>query len=133
MAQKPKKKSRNFYSNAERAAAATQVNEWRAIHPGMVTDAIAALGLDISTSNYHAWNSKLKRGKLSPPAKNAVTEFPLEAIPARANGQRVAVAMSREKPITVTARKLIRSAAIDDDDKLIAASLLEIAARLLKR
>jgi transposase-like protein len=115
--------TRSTFTDEQRSHAVAQVDQYRASHGHeTVPQAIKALGLPISKSNYNAWRLKLKNGALTPVSQESVTEFPLAAIPARvpAPARRV-----------MTTRPLVK--AHQDEDKLMAASLLEVAAKLLRR
>jgi len=103
----------------ERMEMARKVNQYRAAHPkASVKAAITTLGLNMSEKNYWPWRKVLELETLKgEEAEPEPTEFPLAAIP--------------ERP--AKRARVINLARHANDDKQIAALLLEVAARLLRR
>jgi hypothetical protein len=120
----PKKPKGPVRSLEERLRYARKINEFRKANPRMtLQEAIEAIVPEISASDYYRWNDRLTLADATRKANGeapAVQHFPLAAIPAKAARRVAKPAMAK----TATPR---------DDDKHLAATLLEVAARLLKR
>lgn len=109
---------------AQRIEMARKVNEHRRAHPRMlINEVIVALGLHdkMSEKNYYPWRALLEKEELRAKANGAehpdVEHFPLAIIPEKRAKKPAAIAKPREL----------------DENKRLAASLLEVAAQLLKR
>jgi len=119
----PKTKSGKVRPLTERLEIARKVNAYRAAHPGVtVGQAIDATKVDVKHSAYYAYNARLQLAEEDEhngePKHNAV-EFPLAIIPAKPG----------PKPKRATALRVVAR----DDDRQLAADLLDVAARLLRR
>lgn len=115
---------------SERVRIAREINVARAANPRMtVSEVIALLGYDdVSEKSYWPWRKRLQMAEATGEIEQhngeqhaAVEHFPLAIIPAR----------EPSKPKTTAPR--VRDRPREDDDKAIVASLLEVAARLLRR
>lgn len=110
----------------ERLRLAREINEYRAAHKGMLLeDVLKAMDNGVSESNYYAWNQRLQLAEATRKANGQDAEgsqsFPLSIIPERPS--------PAPKPLS-TKRAAIATA---EDDKTLAVTLLEVAARLLRR
>jgi hypothetical protein len=121
---KVRKGTRSMFTDAQRSSAVAQIDQYRASHGGApVVAVIKLLGLPVTKSNYNAWSARIRAGTLPQASQESVTHFPLEAIPERA-------VVVKAKHVTRIAKA---ATAITDDDKILAAQLLEVAAKLLRR
>lgn len=111
-------------SRPERVSIAREISEARAANPGMtIAKVIQSLGYtDVSEKSYWNWCRDLKRayenGETIPTnGEQPAEHFPLALIPA--------------KPVAKPKKARINIA--PDEDKALAARLLEVAAALLRR
>lgn len=94
-----------------------RVDAYRAEHGVTAEKAIEDSGGSVTLGNYYAFKAQLRKHEARMPV---VQEFPLEAIPQRHP--------ARERPAIT-----VKGSRVNDEDRLIAATLLELAVRLLKR
>ncbi len=112
---------------AERLRIAREINEYRAANPRVpVPDVMKALGYgDIKESAYWTWRKRLELA---------------EATGEPANGEKYAIEVEQHFPIAIIperhpipAPKRVKVRDAYDENKELAASLLEVAAKLLRR
>lgn len=121
MSKQPSKGKANNTPLEERLRIAREINQYRAAHKGMRLKEVMKAFPGVREGQYHAWNTRLKLAEATRKANGEAQEaqhFPLAAIPEKPKKQ------PQAKPAAPRAR---------DEDKQLAASLLEVAARLLKR
>ena len=101
---------------------ARKIDAYRAAHPEvMVPDAIKAVGGDMQQpSGYYFWRKEAARANGHDHGSGESAEFPLAIIPAKAP-----VKAKRSSPTRVFNDR--------DQDRTLAAQLLEVAAALLRR
>jgi hypothetical protein len=116
------KKRFRDYTHAEKLEMARKVNDYRDEHPReTVQEALQATGVDMREGAYWTYRHQLlaKNGQQQEVEDRGV-EFPLALIPERKVGRPPASK-------TVTKPRAV------DEDKTLAAQLLEVAAALLRR
>lgn len=104
----------------ERVKLVQQINDYRKAHPKiLLADVLKSVAPDVSESNYYTWNKRRElaeaTGELDGKRHAKVEHFPLAIIPEKSQ---------KGRPPKPRAR---------DDDKDLAAMLLEVAAKLLRR
>ena len=130
----PKRKAPIQRPLAERLRIARQINEYRAAHPRMqLTDVFLAMGLSdtVKQAAYWTWRKRLELNDLTRKANRKHAETPETAETEEA--QHFPLAAIPDKPQRTAVTRRVNGSSQRDEDRVLAASLLEIAARLLKR
>lgn len=126
----PKTRNKNVRMPlAERVRIAREINAYRAANPRQRLPEVLAHFPGVTESNYYAWQERMRIADAMRKANGEaqaqeVQHFPLAAIP------------EKRRPMAKPAMAksaMAKSAMAQDDDKHLAATLLEVAARLLKR